>query len=587
MSELDLLIAGGSVVDGTGAPARVANVGVKDGRIAYIGAESPAAARTIDATGRYVTPGFIDIHTHYDAQLTWDPWAAPHSTHGVTTYICGNCGFTLAPLTDKSLEYLVPMLAKVEGIPLETLLQGANINWRTTSQMLASFDGKVGVNVGFMTGHSTLRSYVMDDRAVHGTPTADELEQMKGLLRQALTEGSLGFSSSHAETHTDHHADHVPSCYASHEEVLALASVLKDFPGTMAGYVATVLRNPTREDAVKMAEISLAAGRPYCWPGIFPNQMPREKQVEKLGSVDIAREMGADVRLQCQSAPMFLHMNFLTGHTFDQMPGIWPELYALAPAARTERFRDPQTRRRMETDAASLAGSALGYAIMWDKYLIVSVVSEANRGFAGRLVGDIAKELGKSPFDALMDIVVEDGLATLLIPSTTLDESERAWRELVDYIRDERTVWGADDGGAHLDMIEAYSHGTRFLEHAVRNLGLISIEETVNIFTKRQADFIGLKDRGVLAVGKHADILVIDLEKIGVTVPEMRADLPANGKRLYTEARGFDFVIVNGAPILDHGTYTKALPGRVFRAGVDTYTTNIGRAVELTGARAA
>ena len=586
MSELDLLIEGGSVVDGTGAPARVANVGVKDGRIAYIGPERPAAARVIDAEGRYVTPGFIDIHTHYDAQLTWDPWAAPHSTHGVTTYICGNCGFTLAPLTDLSVEYLVPMLAKVEGIPLATLQQGANINWRTTGQMLASFDGKVGVNVGFMTGHSTLRAYVMGDRAVHGTPTAEELGQMKGLLRQSLSEGSLGFSSSHAETHTDHNADHVPSCYATHEEVLALASELKAFPGTMAGYVATVTRNPNREDATKMAEISLAAGRPYCWPAIFPNQQSREKQIEKLGSVDVAREMGADVRLQCQSAPLFLHMNFLTGHTFDQMPGVWPELYAIAPAARADRFRDPVTRRRMQDDAETMTG-ALNYAATWDKYLIVSVVSEANRPFVRRLVGDIAAELGKTPFDTLMDIVVEDGLATILIPSTTLDESDRAWRELVDYVRDDRTVWGGDDGGAHVDMIESYSHGTRFLEHAVRRLGLISIEETVNIFSKRSADFIGLKDRGSLEVGKHADILVFDLDAIGITVPEMRADLPAKGKRLYTEARGFDYVIVNGVPILEHGAYTKTLPGRVFRAGVDTYTTNIGLAADLQGARAA
>jgi N-acyl-D-aspartate/D-glutamate deacylase len=571
VAEIDLLIRGGKIVDGTGAPAFKGNVGVRDGRIAYIGEDEPEANEVIDATGRFVTPGFIDTHTHYDAQLTWDPYAAPHSLHGVTTVICGNCGFTLAPIHPASKDYLVPMFGKVEGVPLESLEEALDANWSTTAEMLAHFDGKVGVNVGFMTGHSTLRAYVMGERAVAGTPTADEMKQMKALLRQSLGEGSLGFSSSHAETHTDHHADHVPSYYASHDELLELMSVVSEFEGTFAGYVGGVSGNPSPEDALRLAEVSLAAKRPYSWPAIFPGSQSREKQLEKLASVDVARKMGADVRLQVMSMPTSLHMNFLTGHTLDQLPGIWPSLFSLPPAERIERFKDPETRRTMERDALG-AAEYFRSRLVWGNMKIANVDSPSNAPFFGRMTDEIAREQGKSDFDALLDIVIEDRLATLLMPMALIDESKKAWKELVEYVLDDRGIWGGDDGGAHVDMIDSYSHGTRFLENAVRKYGFISLEEAINAFTKRPAEFMGLRDRGVLTPGACADILVFDLETVGVGDTEFRSDLPAGGRRLYTPSRGFDYVIVNGKTIAAAGEYTGVTPGQVFRSGRDTYT---------------
>ena len=530
-----------------------------------------------------MTPGFVDTHVHYDAQLTWDPYAAPHSLHGVTSYVCGNCGFTLAPLSRTSADYLVKMLAKVEGIPQETLEEGLKIDWSTTAEMLDVFEGKVGVNVGFMTGHSTLRAYVMGDRAVGGTPTDTELLAMKGLLRQALSEGSLGFSSSHAETHTDHHADHVPSFYASHEELLDLMSVVSEFEGTFAGYVGTVSHIPNREEAAKLAEVSLKAQRPYSWPAIFPGSQSKELQFQKLGSVDVAREMGADIRIQVQSAPMFLHMNFLTGHTFDQLPGIWPSLYALSPAERIERLKEPETRRAMEAGALE-APLYFRARLDWAKMRVASSESPQNAKFVGRLIGEIASERNASPFDTMMDIVIDDRLTTLLLPTAIVHDDENAWRELVEFVRDDRGVWGGDDGGAHVDMIEAYSHGTRFLENAVRKYGFATLEEAINAFSKRPAEFIGLRDRGVLKEGAYADVLVIDLATVGVGPVELRKDLPAGGRRLYTEAFGFDWVIVNGVPIAHSGQYTQALPGKVLRSGKDTYTRQVAGAPRLAEA---
>ena len=571
MAEFELLVRGGTIVDGTGSAPFKGNIGVRAGRIAYIGTDEPAADEVIDASDRYVTPGFIDTHTHYDAQLTWDPYAAPHSLHGVTTVICGNCGFTLAPIHRESKDYLVPMFGKVEGVPLESLEEALDADWSTTAEMLNRFDGKVGVNVGFMTGHSTLRAYVMGERAVEGTPTADDVCQMKVLLRQSLKEGSLGFSSSHAETHTDHHADHVPSYYASHEELLDLMTVVSEFEGTFAGYVGGVSGNPTEEDSRKLAEVSLAAQRPFSWPAIFPNSQSREKQLEKLGSVDLARKMGADVRLQVMSMPTSLHMNFLTGHTLDQLPGIWPSLFALAPAERVGRFKDADVRKQMESDALG-AAEYFRSRLVWGNMKISNVDSPANAAFVGRMTDEIAREQGKSDFDALMDIVVEDQLATLLMPMALIDESKEAWEELVEYVRDDRGIWGGDDGGAHVDMIDSYSHGTRFLENAVRKYGFISLEEAINAFTKRPAEFMGLRDRGVLALGAWADIVVFDLDTVRVGTTELRKDLPAGGRRLYTPAFGFDYVIVNGRPIAAGGEYTGETPGRVFRSGQDTYT---------------
>jgi N-acyl-D-aspartate/D-glutamate deacylase len=203
---------------------------------------------------------------------------------------------------------------------------------------------------------------------------------------------------------------------------------------------------------------------------------------------------------------------------------------------------------------------------------IANVDSPSNAPFFGRMTDEIAREQGKSDFDALLDIVIEDRLATLLMPMALIDESKKAWKELVEYVLDDRGIWGGDDGGAHVDMIDSYSHGTRFLENAVRKYGFISLEEAINAFTKRPAEFMGLRDRGVLTPGACADILVFDLETVGVGDTEFRSDLPAGGRRLYTPSRGFDYVIVNGKTIAAAGEYTGVTPGQVFRSGRDTYT---------------
>jgi len=580
----DLLIRGATIVDGTGAPGFAGNVAIKDGRIGYVGPENRAAAKTIEANGRLLTPGFIDTHTHYDAQITWDPWLRPHTRHGVTTFICGNCGFALSPLSVGSLDYLIPMFAKVEGIPHQTLVQGTKIAWNSTGEMLASLDGEVGVNVGFMVGHSTFRVNVMKDRAHDAQATRDDIEAMKAQLRQSLDEGAMGFSSSHIETHVDHEGEEVPSLHSPHEELLELMSVVKDYEGTMVGYVLTGFK-PDRQAMRKMAEVSLAADRPYAWPLLVPGLHGADIMDAKMAATDVARELGAELRVQAPSCPVGVFISFKNGLGFDMFPGAWKDVYRKDRAGRLAAFSDPELRIRLEEDAGNLPPGANGqYRAAFDNYEVQSVNSPQYKKYVGRRMGDIAKEEGRSAFQIILDMVVADNLETVFVPRDPKVDELAVWKDIVRCMRDSRTLWGGDDGGAHLDVLEAYSHSTRFIQYAVKQYGLMPIEEAVHNFTQMPALFIGLRDRGTIAVGKHADLLLMNLEKVQVTPVEIRADFPANGERVYTGAEGIDYVIVNGTPIIAEGEYTWAKPGHVLRAGKDTFTVNIRRGAQITEA---
>lgn len=583
MTQHDLVITNGLIVDGTGAPAFKGTVGVKDGRISYIGDDAVEGTETIDAAGRYVTPGFIDMHTHYDAQITWDPWVQPHTKHGVTTYICGNCGFTLAPVTKESLDYLIPMLAKVEGIPHQSLIHGANIEWNTTGEMLEYLDGKVGVNIGFMTGHSTLRAYVMGKDAVSDDITPEQIDQMKVLLRQSLNEGSLGFSSSHIETHKDHEGDDVPSLHSSHEELIELASIVAEYEGTMAGYVHT---GKELDDTAmrKMADFSIATNRPYAWPLLTPGYTSKEFAINKMSATDYARKVGAELRVQSPSYPLRSYVNMKSGLSYDQFPGIWNSVYRnTSHEERVAKFKDQSLRAQLEADALEIpVNDNAKFMSMWHTFKINTVKSKKNEKYVDRLVSEIAEEEGKTPFNALMDIVAEDGLGTIFVPVDPDRDEKALWKWVADCLRDDRTMWGGDDGGAHLDQLEGYCHGTQFLMYAVREYDFCTIEEAVHEFTQAIANYVGLKDRGTIAIGMHADLNVIDLDRLETKPVELRADFPAGGERLYTDAEGFDYVIVNGKPIIANGEYTGAKPGTVLRARKDTYTVDMTKHADLT-----
>ena len=340
----DVVISGGRVVDGSGAPAREADVALQDGRIAAIGRDLGEAARTIDATGRVVSPGFVDVHTHYDAQVFWDGTLSPSCYHGVTSVVGGNCGFSIAPLAPGAGAYLMRMLARVEGMPLESLEAGVPWDWTSFGEYLDRLEGTLAVNAGFMVGHSALRRVVMGERAVGEEASPEELDAMLALLRTSLGEGAWGFSSTISPTHNDGEGQPVPSRHASREEMLALAGAVRDFPGTTVEFLPGVGVFDDEKKAL-MADLSLAANRPLNWNVLAPAAANQEMVEAQLSATDYARERGAEVVALTVPQPMQVRLNLVGGFVFDALPG-WADLFQQPLSERKRRLADPDYRRK-------------------------------------------------------------------------------------------------------------------------------------------------------------------------------------------------------------------------------------------------
>ncbi len=570
---LDVKIAGGSVVDGTGAPRRRADVGIRDGRIVAIGDINEPATRTIDANGLIVAPGFVDIHTHYDAQAFWDPALTPSSLHGVTTIVGGNCGFTIAPLAASEADYLMRMLARVEGMPLESLEAGVPWDWQSFGEYLDRLDGRLAVNAGFLVGHSALRRVVMGDRS-HEPATDDDVAAMCRTLGESLAAGGLGFSSSQAPTHNDGDGEPVPSRAATREELVALSGVVGDHPGTTLEFIPTV--GPFSDEHVAlMAAMSAAAARPLNW-NVLVVGGGSDTYRAQLEASDRAAEQGGRVLALTVPAVMQLHLNFRSGFLFDALPG-WGPTMALPDEEKIHALADPAVRTQLRESAESDTG-LFRAMLRWDRLQIGETFAPENQRFAGRTVADVATERGADPFDALLDIVVTDDLRTVLMPPARGDDPE-SWRLRSEAWRDPRVVVGASDAGAHLDMLSTFSYATSLLA-ASRVHDLVPLEEAVHLLTDVQARLYGIVDRGRIAEGWHADLVVFDEDRIGPGPVHTRYDLPAGAGRLYAEAEGIEHVLVNGAEIVSGSELTGERPGTLLRSGQGTET------VEVAGVRA-
>src|SRR5438093_6055386 len=309
---LDLVVKGGSLIDGTGAPAQRADIGIRAGRVVAIGDVDEEAEQTIDADGRVVAPGFVDIHTHYDAQVLWDPATTPSPLHGITTVVGGNCGFTIAPIEPQDAPYLTRMLARVEGMPIEALEAGVSYDWRTFGEYLDRIEGKLAVNAGFLVGHSAIRCTVMHDDAVGNEATPAQVDTMRRVLGESLAAGGLGFSSSTSITHNDGEGNPVPSRAASRDEIVALAGVCRDHPGTTLEFIPSIPPF-TDEHTALMTDMSLAANRPLNWNILVPNAARAEHAWKTLECCSYAAEHGARVIGLTIPEPMYVHISFRSG----------------------------------------------------------------------------------------------------------------------------------------------------------------------------------------------------------------------------------------------------------------------------------
>jgi N-acyl-D-aspartate/D-glutamate deacylase len=567
---LEILIRGGLVVDGSGDPAREADVALEGGRIARIGRIDEPARETIEAAGRVVAPGFIDVHTHYDAQAFWDPMLSPSSFHGVTTVVGGNCGFSIAPLSPGAGEYLMRMLARVEGIPLESLREGVPWDWTSFGDYLAGLDGRLAVNAGFMVGHSALRRVVMGERAVGHEATPVELEAMNALLRGSLAEGGLGFSSTRSVAHNDADGQPVPSRHASLEELYSLCRTTRDFPGTSVEMLPGT-ETFTEEDKEILTQMSLHANRPVNWNLVTPRSDMPDVVVNQLSASDYAAERGAVVLALTVPQELSGRVNLLTGFAFDAIPR-WAEVLRLPVEARKKALADPAVREELRRGGEEQGPGPLKALTRWAQIDVQETFEPENHRWQGRKVGDVAAERGIDPLDAMLDLSLSEGLRTSFGSPTEGQTDPESWRMRAESWTDPRTIVGASDAGAHLDMMDTFAFSTQLLGRGFREMDLISVEEAVRQLTDVPARLYGLRERGRLEEGWRGDVVVFDPERVGKGPTHTRYDLPAGAGRLYAEAEGIDHVLVNGREIVREGSETGARPGTMLRSGRDTET---------------
>jgi len=572
---LDLAIRGGSLIDGSGAPAQPGDLGIRDGRITALGSVTEEATRTLDASGQIVCPGFIDVHTHYDAQGFWDGTLSPSPFHGVTSVFGGNCGFSIAPLAPGAGDYLMRMLARVEGMPLESLEAGVPWDWKSFGDFLARLEGRLAVNAGFLVGHSALRRCVMGPRAVGCEASPEEIQAMVALLQDSIREGGLGFSSSIARTHNDGDGAPVPSRHASREELVALAGALRELPGTLLEFLPG-LGAFSDEQKQLMTDLSLAAGRPLNWNVLAPSAAAPELAEAQLGASDYAAERGATVVALTVPQPMSVRINLRSGFIFDALPD-WAPLFRLPVDERKRRLRDKTYRQHLAERASSEDAGVLRGLANWAVMRFDQVHADSLAGLKDRTVGEVAKERGLEPFDCMLDVALEDDLWTSFM-TPTLGTDDATWKLRAQVWQDPRAVIGASDAGAHLDMIDTFAFSTQVLQNA-RDRALLSWEEAIHQLSDVPARLYGLRERGQLREGWYADVVVFDPQHVGCGPTYTRFDLPGGAGRLYADAVGIAHVIVGGSEIVRHGEHTGATPGRILRSGRDTQT------VEVPGGR--
>jgi len=571
---LDTLITGATVVDGTGAPARTADIGIRDGRVVAVGAVDEPAAERVDADGLVACPGFVDPHTHYDAQLMWDGAASPSGAHGVTTVIGGNCSFGLAPIEAEHAPYLRELLAKVEGMPVDALEQGADWGWRDFASYLDRFEGGLAVNAGFMVGHSTLRRLVLGDEANERAADPAELDRLRTLLAACLRQGGLGLSVDVSSYHSDARGRPVPARGASLDELLALSRVVGEHPGTcLEGIFDGGSTGFEQDEAELMASLSVAADRVLNWNVLVVDAAAPERIEAHLLPSRLARQQGGRVVALTMPVIVPMNMSFGTYCALNLLPG-WGEVLNQPVPERMEALRRPEVRARMLAAASGDVGM-FNRLTDFARYRIGDTFSAANAGLTGRRVDEIAAERGAEPFDTLVDVVLADDLRTVLWPSPT-DDDDAHWSLRQQLWAEPDVMLGGSDAGAHLDRMCGGPYPVAFLADVLRGRRLVPIEQAVQMLTADPAELFGLVDRGRLVPGAHADVVLFDPATVDAGPTRLVPDLPGGSVRLTADPVGVERVLVGGTSTFVGGEDTGARPGRTLRSGRDTATVRPG-----------
>ncbi|HKJ00610.1 MAG TPA: amidohydrolase family protein [bacterium] len=552
----DLVIRGGTVVDGTGAPARKADVAIGGGRIAAVGEVADRGREELDAAGQVVAPGFIDVHTHYDAQYTWDPYATCSIWHGVTTTVIGNCGFAIAPCRPEHRETTLRTLTRVEGMSLKAMQAGINWGFETFPQYLDYLaDTRPALNIAALLGHSSLRTYVMGPDAQQREATPAEVAEMARLTREAMQAGAIGLGSSTAEAHNGDGGLPVPSRLASFDELRTLVAAMGE--GERGLFEITVGQATGMED---LAELHRASGRPVIWAAFFVREDKPEYMRDRLAATERFARDGVPVIPQVSCRPLTMDFTLANPYPFEGFPcwkavarrpaEEWPQVYA--DAAFRDALRDDIAHQRFSV-----------FRGRWD--LVQVLQSPSRPDLQGQTVTQLAAATGQDEVDAFFSLGLADGLRTEFVAGLMNTDAEKVG-ELISH---PDTLIALSDAGAHLSLLCDAGYSTHLLGHWVREQHRLSLEDAVHRLTAVPAQVYRIPQRGVLQEGYWADVVVFDPDRVAAEPPEWAHDLPGGEPRFVSRARGVSHSLVNGVPVVAHGEVLERpaaeRPGQVLR----------------------
>lgn len=549
----DLIIRGATVVDGLGNPPIQADVAVKDGLIAAIGAISQSATRTIDGDGLTLSPGIVDIHTHYDAQVTWDPTMSPSPSLGVTTAVMGNCGFGIAPSPPSARELIVKNLSVVEGMDLDALLTGIKWNFETFSEYMNALRAQSPyLNVGVLTGHSVIRTTVMGDEAsTRGQATDQELAKMKELVADAMANGAIGFGSSYSLNHSGFGGVPMPSTITDIKEFDELVGAM----GADNNGVVQLASGPT---SVADLEPVAAKHKRAIFKTTGAAMYNEEAPTRGIGIFEdcaAAHARGNAVYVQIPCQPLSFDFTMENAYPFFSHDGM-SEVKAYSPDKLRVAFNDTSFRDRFR-DSIARPRPGLIFQGNWDRVVVAVATAEKNAHLTGRRISEIAAEVGRDPLDVMLDLSLEEDLKTTFI-GHFLNVGDKGVAEL---LKHDAGVVALSDAGAHLIFMCDAGFGLHFLAHWVRELGEFSLQEGIRRLTSHPADMYGIANRGRIEVGAHADLMLFDPATVGVTAASRVADLPGGGLRTIRGSTGVHGVFVNGVEVFDGTDYVTLAKG--------------------------
>jgi N-acyl-D-aspartate/D-glutamate deacylase len=571
----DLIIRGGTLVDGTGAKARSADIAISDGIITQVGSVQGEAAREIDATGLLVTPGWVDIHTHYDGQVTWDPLVSPSCWHGVTTVVMGNCGVGFAPAKPDRHDWLIELMEGVEDIPGAALAEGIKWNWESFPEYLDSIEKQErSLDIATQVPHGSVRAYVMGERGARNeAANDDDIAAMAKIVREGVEAGALGFSTSRTMLHLAKDGEPVPGTFANKDELIGIGHALGE-----AGHGVFEMASdmtPAEEEFNWMKEMSAETGLPVTY-ALLQSPVDANKWRDMLAMTEQARKEGANVTAQIACRPTGMVLGWQsTVHPFISR-ATYKAIANLPFAARLEKLKDPTTRKAILADDPGDMGP-LGFILTQGFDRMFRLEQENHLEYepaAEDSVAAEAKRTGSDPAAIVYDMLMEnEGRGYIYLP--LLNYAEFNFDHIHEMMRHPATVLSLSDGGAHCGVICDASFPTYMLTHWVRDRSrgeTLPLEEVVRMQTRETAELYGLNDRGIIAPGMKADVNVIDFDKLRILAPEMVFDLPADGRRMIQKAEGYRATIVSGVVTFENGESTGEMPGQLIRGPQATPT---------------